>query len=266
MSNRSRTIFILSLSLLPMFISNTLSAYSGSESIEPTDNGSSPTPLIESNEVNTANTIPSAVSDSESSKANYFYADLPSEADVDASNNIANSILDTLSADIAGATLTSHGSRDQIEVNIRWNSNLETVEQRLENVFSFERSTTGIESEALRVMYELSEPPEYHDAHGIFKALVENKILLVVEAGKYKESITIATAIRNEYDGLDYVMLPSSHYNYPTLIIRDESLPIIFKDIPRDEARLIRDVRLSIVLERLDTGLTFSILLDRMSI
>lgn len=182
---------------------------------------------------------------------------------VDASNNIVNAILDTLSGEITDIDIDSSGGRGKLTVNLQWQSNLDTLERDLRQSFAFKKSARVQQDGFHHALYSVTEPSESDPSYDVFQALLENKISLIVKAGEHEKLITIATGLRDQSDDLEYVMLPSKSDSRSSLIIEKEMTPIVIDDIPLDEAKLLREVVLGITLKRLDTGLTFNILLDK---
>lgn len=180
----------------------------------------------------------------------------------DAANSIVSAVLDTLSGEVANVSL----EEGTITTSIKWTSNIQTLNDAITNTFDYKRNTSIRNDEYPNVLISIAMPSMEGGDLETFKALTESKISLIIRAGKYEEKITIAAAQKDKIGKVKYFVLASKDAFHKELFAEGETMPITINDIPNDEIKLIKDVTLSIALERLDTGRTFRTTLDKKGI
>ena len=177
----------------------------------------------------------------------------------EAANSIVSAILDTLSAEIVDTNLESNS----ISAGIKWTSNIQILNDSISSSFDYKKNTSVRTNDYPNILISIAMPDNDGTELDTFKALTDSKISLIMTAGKYEEKITIASAQKDESGKVKYLLMPSKDAFHKELFSKSETMPITINDIPNDEIKLIRDVTLSIALERLDTGRTFRTTLDK---
>jgi hypothetical protein len=182
-----------------------------------------------------------------------------------ATNNILNGVLDSLSAEIGNVEVSNMGGKKSISAQIAWKTNGDSIHNSAKEVFSFKRSfqTSGSDDALINSKIDIlyKENSNNHNEEAAYDLLLNNKVSLILVAGEFNEKITIGSAHRNNDEELLYTLITANSGSPQNLFIEGETNAVTIEEIPNDTFKLIRELQVIIELERVDTGRTFRIIL-----